>query len=247
MIMKRTDVFRIFLIVPFFITFLSCTNYFIDKANEEHDRFVGSDGWRYKVDSDIHQYNVTHDTTLLYNSLAYLENVPITDDNKITWHTRKLSVLRLLHKYDTVFAVLDTCSDDAVGDFGKTKELLITEISRYNYYHQFEKRDQMIDELITYMEYCFERQKLVIENVESRYLQKYKDNQLALSAVATEIDPYTLNWYIGVRLLRGDKKADMELLIENYYQKGYVDDIGKDWLQSLLDGNYEEKDIDSRL
>ena len=97
------------------------------------------------------------------------------------------------------------------------------------------------------MEYCFERQKLVAENVESRYLQKYKDNQMALSAVATEVDPYTLNWYIGIRLLRGDKKADMELLIENYYQNGYIDDIGKDWLQALLDGNYEEKDIDSRL
>ncbi len=88
---------------------------------------------------------------------------------------------------------------------------------------------------------------MVAQRDESRYLQKYKGNQLALCAVPTEIDPYTLNWYIGTRLLRGDKKADMELLIENYYQKGFIDDIEKDWLKTLLDGNYEEKDFDSWL
>ena len=245
--MKIIGVFKILAILLFFATILSCYNPLANKANEENNCFVGTDGWRYKVDADIHQYNVTHDTTILYSSLTYLQSVPINEDNKISWHTRILSVYRLLHKYDTVFAVLDTCQDEAFGNFGKTKELLITEISKYNYYKQFEKRDQKIDELVTYMEYCFERQKFVAEMDESRYLQKYADNQLARCAVATEIDPYTLNWYIGIRLLRGDKKADMELLIENYYQNGYIDEIGKDWLQALLDGNYEEKDIDSRL
>lgn len=239
--------FKVIYILPYFITILSCSNTLMNKAYEENRIFMEANGWQQKVDTDIHQYNVTHDTTILYNSLAYLASIPINEDNSISWHTRILSVYRLLHKYDTVFAVLDTCQDEAFGNFGKTKELLITEISKYNYYRQFEKRDQKIDELVTYMEYCFERQKFVAEMDESRYLQKYADNQLARCAVATEIDPYTLNWYIGIRLLRGDKKADMELLIENYYQNGYIDEIGKDWLQALLDGNYEEKDIDSRL
>ncbi|MCR5425035.1 MAG: hypothetical protein K6E93_09825 [Bacteroidales bacterium] len=245
--MKIIGVFKILAILLFFTTIPSCNNSLKNKAIEVNNRFMGANGWIYKVDADIHQYNVTHDTTLLYSSLAYLKSVPINEDNSVSWHTRILSVYRLLHKYDTVFAVLDTCQDEAFGNFGKTKELLITEISKYNYYRQFEKRDQKIDELVTYMEYCFERQKFVAEMDESRYLQKYVDNQLARCAVATEIDPYTLNWYIGIRLLRGDKKADMELLIENYYQNGYIDEIGKDWLQALLDGNYEEKDIDSRL
>lgn len=245
--MKTTQVFTTFFVLLSSITFLSCNNPLTAKAYEENERFVGEDGWRYKIDANIHQYNVTHDTTLLYNALAYLKDVPINDDNKITWHSRRLSVLRLLHKYDTVVAILDTCTDDVVGDFGKKKELLITEISRYNYYHQFDEREQKIDELITYMEYCFERQNMVAEQDESRYLQKYKDNQLALCAVATEINPYTLNWYIGTRLLRGDKKTDMNLLINNYYQKGLIDETGKDWLLVLLDGNYEEKDFDSRL
>ncbi len=245
--MKIIGVFKILAILLFFTTIPSCNNPLKNRAIEVNNRFMGANGWIYKVDADIHQYNVTHDTTLLYSSLAYLKSVPINEDNSVSWHTRILSVYRLLHKYDTVFAVLDTCQDEAFGNFGKTKELLITEISKYNYYRQFEKRDQKIDELVTYMEYCFERQKFVAEMDESRYLQKYVDNQLARCAVATEIDPYTLNWYIGIRLLRGDKKADMELLIENYYQNGYIDEIGKDWLQALLDGNYEEKDIDSRL
>ena len=39
----------------------------------------------------------------------------------------------------------------------------------------------------------------------------------------------------------------MNLLIKNYYQKGLIDETGKDWLLVLLDGNYEEKDFDSRL
>ena len=240
-------VLSLLIIILFLIIILQFYNPLKNKAIEVNNRFIGANGWIYKVDADIHQYNVTHDTTLLYSSLAYLKSVPINEDNSISWHTRILSVYRLLHKYDTVFAVLDTCQDEAFGNFGKTKELLITEISKYNYYRQFEIRDKKFDELVAYMEYCFERQKFVEKMDESRYLQKYIDNQLARCAVATEVDPYTLNWYIGIRLLRGDKKSDMELLIENYYQKGYIDEIGKDWLQALLDGNYEEKDIDSRL
>lgn len=237
----------ILVIILFLIIILKTHNPLVGRAVYEYNRFMGTDSWLNKVDHDIHHYNVTHDTTLLYSSLSSLKSVPVNDDNKISWLTRRLTILRLLHKYDTVFAVLDTCSDDSFGDFGKTKELLITEISQYNYYQQFEKRDQKIDELVAYMEYCFERQKFVAELDESRYLQKYIDNQLARYAVATDVNPYTLNWYIGIRLLRGDKKADMELLIENYYQKGYISELGKDWLQKLLDGNYEEKDIDSRL
>jgi len=235
-------------VIPFFFSmFLSCHNSLMNKAYEEHERFIGKDGWRYKVDSDIHKYNATHDTALLYNTLAYLENLPSNDCDIISWHTRKLTVLRLLHKYDAAFAVLDTCPDGAWGNFGKMKELLITEISKYNHYHKFEERDRKIDELISYMEYCFERQEMAVHKAELQYLQKYKDNQLALDAVATEIDPYTLNWYIGARLLRGDKKTEMDMLIEEYYQKGLIDKVGKDWLRTLLDGEYEEKDFDSQL
>lgn len=250
--MKKKSAFKIValsltIILLILVVILIIYNPLKNKAIEENDRFVGTDRWLYEVDADIHRYNVTHDTALLYSSLACLKSVPVTDDNQISWHTRRLSILRLLHKYDTVFAVIDSCQDETFGDFGKTKEILVTEISRYNYNKQFEKRDQKIDELVAYMEYCFERQAYAAEMDESGYLQKYTDNQLARSAVATEVNPYTLNWYIGIRLLRGDKKADMELLIEDYYQKGYVDELGKDWLQALLDGDYEEKDIDARL
>ncbi len=245
--MKRNDGFIVLSFFLYYIIFMSCSNPLVDKANEENRRFMGADSLCYKVDADIHKYNITHNTTLLYNVLAYLDDIPINNDNRINWHTRRLTVLRLLHKYDSVYAFLDTCTYDAVGDFGIKKQLLITDISRYNFYHQFEKRDQKIDELIAYMEYCFERQIITAEKGESVYLQKYKDNQLALCAVATEMDPYTLNWYIGARLLRGDKTTDLELLIENYYQKGLIDEVGKDWLGALLDGNYEEKDFDKRL
>lgn len=230
-----------------FINIVSCSKKLVYMANEENIRYIGSDGWRYKVDADIHLYNVNHDTALLYSTLAYLGNIPTNNNNKTNLLIRKLTVLRLLHKYDTVIAILDTCSDDVIGSFGKTKELLITRISHFNHYQQFKERDQKIDELIAYMEYCFERQNMVDNGDESIYLQKYKDNQLALSAVATRINPYTLNWYLGSRLLRGDNKTDIELLIENYYQMGLINDVGKDWLWSLLDGNYEEKDFDSRL
>lgn len=245
-IMKKISFFKIATISLLFVTILSCRNPLMDKAIEENNRFMGTDGWIGKVDNDIHRYNVTHDTTILYGSLACLDSVPVNDENKVSWHTRRLSVLRLLRQYDAVYAVLDTCSDDAFGDFGKTKELLVTEISQYNYHQQSEKRDEKINELVAYMEYCFERQQSVAAKDESGYLQKYRDNPLAMRAVATEMNEYTLNWYIGVRLLRGDEKADMKSLIADYYQQGYIDEVGKDWLETLLDGDYEEKDIDAR-
>lgn len=246
-IMNKNSVFKIATISLLFVTILSCRNPLMDKAIEENNRYMGTEGWIDKVDNDIHRYNVSHDTTILYGALACLDSVPVNDDNKVSWHTRRLSVLRLLRQYDTVYAILDTCSDEAFGDFGKTKELLVTEISQYNCLQQYEKRDGKIDELVAYMEYCFERQQSVAEKDESGYLQKYKDNPLALRAVATEMNEYTLNWYIGVRLLRGDERTDMKSLIADYHRQGYIDEVGKDWLKALLDGDYEEKDIDARF
>lgn len=245
--MKTTGVLKIISVSFFLVTFLSCTHPLLKKAYDDNERYVGMDGWRYKVDTDIHQYNVSHDTTLLYDLLAYLDSVQINDENKISWHNRRFTALRLLHKYDTVFAILDTCPDDAFGNFGKPMEQFLTELSQYNYNQQFEEWYCKIDEMVAYMEYCFELQEFVAQNDESGYMKKYDGNQLALHAVATEIDAYALNWYIGIRLLRGDEKTDMELLIENYHQKGYIDEIGKDWLRILLDGKYDEKDLDSQL
>ena len=152
--------------------------------------------------------------------------------------------MRLLHEYDTVFAMLDTCQNDIIGNFGKKREFIITEISRYNYYHQYENRDQRIDDLVVYMEYCFERQQFIAKGNEAGYIQKYKDNQLALDAVATKICFLSLNRYVGIRLLRGDNKAEIKNLIENYYQQKMIDPLEKEWLLGQLNGIYEEKDPD---
>ena len=130
----------------FSIIILSCSNSLIDKATEEHKQYMESpNAWREKVDDDIHRYNTTRDTNILYNTLAYLNDIPQNNENKKACLNRKLVVLRLLHKYDMALAVLDTCPDD-IGNFGKKEQLLVTEISQYNYCHQYEERDQKFDE-----------------------------------------------------------------------------------------------------
>ncbi len=235
---------NIFLLLVFSITILSCSNPFTKKAYEMHEECEKENGWYDMITNDVHQYNITHDTSLLYAALDCLKNVPQNDDNKKAWFGWRLTVLRLLHEYDTVFAMLDTCPNDIVGNFGKKSEFIITEISKYNYYHQYKNRDQKIDDLVIYMEYCFERQEFIAKRDEAGYLHKYKDNQLALDAVATKICFLSLNRYVGTRLLRGDNKADIKTLIENYYQQKMIDSLEKEWLLEQLNGNYEEKDLD---
>ena len=95
-----------------------------------------------------------------------------------------------------------------IGNFGKKEQLLVTEISQYNYCHQYEERDQKFDELIAYMEYCFERQKMVTEGDELKYLTKYENNQLALDAMATEVDFHALNIYLAIRRIHGDRTEE---------------------------------------
>ena len=235
---------KTFFIIFFSITFLSCSNPFIKKAYEMHEEYEKENGWYEMITNDVHQYKVTHDTSLLYAALDCLKNVPQNDDNKKVLFGWRLTVLRLLHEYDTVFAMLDTCQNDIIGNFGKKREFIITEISRYNYYHQYENRDQRIDDLVVYMEYCFERQQFIAKGNEAGYIQKYKDNQLALDAVATKICFLSLNRYVGIRLLRGDNKANIKNLIENYYQQKMIDPLEKEWLLGQLNGIYEEKDPD---
>ncbi|MBP5613724.1 MAG: hypothetical protein J6X35_06260, partial [Bacteroidales bacterium] len=108
----------------------------------------------------------------------------------------------------------------------------------------YENRDQRIDDLVVYMEYCFERQQFIAKGNEAGYIQKYKDNQLALDAVATKTCFLSLNRYLGIRLLRGDNKAEIKNLIENYYQQKMIDPLEKEWLLGQLNGIYEEKDPD---
>ena len=151
-----------------------------------------------------------------------------------------------MHKYDMALAVLDTCPDD-IGNFGKKEQLLVTEISQYNYCHQYEERDQKFDELIAYMEYCFERQKMVTEGDELKYLTKYENNQLALDAMATEVDFHALNIYLAIRRIHGDRTEDLEPIIENYYQKGVIGELDREWLQELVKAEYKEKDFDLNL
>ena len=202
--------------------------------------------WREKVDDDIHRYNITRDTNILYNTLVYLNDIPQNDENKKACLNRRLVVLRLLHKYDMALAVLDTCPDD-IGNFGKKEQLLITEISQYNYCHQNEERDQKFDELIAYMEYCFERQKMVTEGGELKYLTKYENNPLALDAIPIEVDFHALNIYLFTRRMRGDKTKELEPIIENYYQKGVIGELDRDWLLELVKEDYKEKDCDLNL
>ena len=235
---------KTFFIIFFSITFLSCSNPFIKKAYKMHEEWEKENGWYDMIANDVHQYNVTHDTSLLYAALDCLKNIPQNDDNKKVLFGWRLTVLGLLHEYDTVFAMLDTCQNDIIGNFGKKREFIITEISRYNYYHQYENRDQRIDDLVVYMEYCFERQQFIAKGNEAGYIQKYKDNQLALDAVATKICFLSLNKYMAARLLRGDDKEEIKSLIENYYQQKMIDSMDKEWLLGQLDGNYEEKDLD---
>lgn len=229
------------------ILLLSCTNHLVDKALEEHKLYMESpNAWREKVDDDIHRYNITRDTNILYNTLAYLNDIPQNDENKKACLNRRLVVLRLLHKYDMAFAVLDTCPDD-IGNFGKKEQLLVTEISQYNYCHQYEERDKKFDELIAYMEYCFERQKTVTEGDELKYLTKYENNQLAMDAVATEVDFSALNIYLAIRRMHGDRTEELEPIIENYYQKGVIGELDKDWLKELVKGEFKVKDCDMNL
>ena len=231
----------------FSIIILSCSNPLIDKAYEEQERYMESpDAWREKVDDDIHRYNTTRDTNILYNTLAYLNDIPQNNENKKACLNRRLVVLRLLHKYDMALAVLDTCPDD-IGNFGKKEQLLVTEISQYNYCHQYEERDKKFDELIAYMEYCFERQKTVTEGDELKYLTKYENNQLAMDAVATEVDFSALNIYLAIRRMHGDRTEELEPIIENYYQKGVIGELDREWLQELVKAEYKEKDFDLNL
>lgn len=229
------------------IVILSCSNPLIDKAYEEHKRYMESTGaWCEKVDDDIHRYNTTRDTNILYNTLKYLNDIPQNEENKKAWLNRRLVVLRLLHKYDTVFAVLDTCPND-ICNFGKKEQLLVTEISQYNYCHQYKERDQKFDELIAYMEYCFERQKMATEGDELKYLTKYENNQLAKDAMATAVDFLTLNEYLFIRRLRGDKTEDLEPIIEKNYQKGVIGELDRDWLKGIVKGEFKVKDCDMNL
>lgn len=240
----KQNIFYVFL---FSIVTMSC-NPSMSDAYEELAQWNKINGWYHIVDENISQYNFTHDSTLLYSTLLYLDSIPQNNDNKVALLNRRLTVLRLLHKYDMVFAILDTCSEKSTGVFGKTAEYMITEISQYNYCYQHEKRNQKINELVCYMDYCFERHEMVSKENEIGYLQKYRDNQLALNAIAVKKEFITLNWYIVAKLLRGDKKTDIKLIIENYYNTYYInDEIEKEWLLGLLNVNYEEKDFDVLL
>lgn len=231
----------------FSIISISCSNPLIDKATEEHKQYMESpNAWREKVDDDIHRYNITRDTNILYNTLAYLNDIPQNNENKKACLNRRLVVLRLLHKYDMALAELDTCPDD-IGNFGKKEQLLVTEISQYNYCHQYEERDQKFDELIAYMEYCFERQKSVTEGDKLKYLTKYENNPLALDAIPIEVDFHALNIYLFTRRMRGDKTKELEPIIENYYQKGVIGELDRDWLLELVKAEYKEKDFDLNL
>lgn len=232
------------------VLILSCTNPFTKKADEDMKRWEEAYGcsWHFTVDNDIHRFNITHDTLVLYNTLTYLNDINPNETSERVWFSSKLIVLRLLHKYDVVFAMLDTCSNDVVGDYGRLWDYMVTEISMYNYYQQYENLNQKLEELIVYMEYCIERQKFVSKRLEYDYLKKYKDNQLALDAVATKADCPTLSWYVGARLMRGDKKDDVKSQIEDFYKQGVINAFDRDCLIEKLPENNKEvkiKDFDS--
>ena len=97
------------------------------------------------------------------------------------------------------------------------------------------------------MEYCFERQKTVTEGGELKYLTKYENNQLAMDAVATEVDFSALNIYLAIRRMHGDRTEELEPIIENYYQKGVIGELDKDWLKELVKGEFKVKDYDMNL
>ena len=88
---------------------------------------------------------------------------------------------------------------------------------------------------------------MVTEGDELKYLTKYENNQLALDAMATEVDFHALNIYLFTRRMRGDKTKELEPIIENYYQKGMIGELDKDWLQELVKAEYKEKDFDLNL
>lgn len=206
------------IIIALFLSFffLSCSSNRTKEAyliNQQWAEFNRHGICLDSIDYQIHQYNCTKDSSLLRYALYRLGEVKQTGVNMSDCLERKLSILRLLHEYDTVSIIINSYSDSAFGLFGKTKQILLTEISKHNYQRQYKNRHQKTDELVTYMEYCFERQYSVFADSDSAYLNKYRENPLALKAVATEVSPISLQWYIVARLFRGDNKTELERLI----------------------------------
>ena len=47
--------------------------------------------------------------------------------------------------------------------------------------------------------------------------------------------------------MHGDRTEDLEPIIENYYQKGVIGELDKDWLKELVKGEFKVKDYDMNL
>lgn len=200
------------------------------------------------IDNHINQYNHTHDTAILIAALTDLEaNFREQDIYKQFYIERKLTIIRLLHEYDLAQSVLEKYSDESFGAFGKKMQSMITDISILNYQKQNIDRDQKVNELITYMEYCFEHKDSIDCGNETGFLKKYHNDNYAKESVATPKDSESLSWYVMARLLRGDNKQEIQNEIEMLTKDNIIDNITQEMLSNLLTRQIQEIDFDANL
>lgn len=201
-----------------------------------------------RIDDKISQYNITHDTALLINAMTELElNLQDKDPYKQFYLERKLTIARLLHEYDLAQSVLSQYPESDFGVFGKKLQFMITQVSIFNYQELDNERVRALDELIDYMEYCFERQDSIDIGNEAGFLQKYDNNKLAKESIATSIEYESLSWYVMARLLRGDKQQEIHNRLDVLTKGQSIGSITQEMLLNLLTKQIQDIDFDMNL
>ena len=229
----------------------ACVNPLTKKAYSEHQQWLEGNPYTSvldSIDNSRHLYNQTHDTTLLINALATLEaSLWDAESQRAAYAWRKLSINRQLHRYDSARGMLSTYPNSCFSPFGKKQQELVTDICEYNYTMQTEERDLKVNELITYMEYCFEHEDSIAHGAEAGFLKKYSGNQLALESVPTPVDFSSLSWYVRARALRGDDLQELQKLIEVLARDYHLSSMAEEWMPKLLELERDEIDFDKYI
>lgn len=246
--MKRILFISLIALLPLLIT--ACTNSQNKSAYSVHQLWLEANEVNLKIDSVdalIHQYNLVHDAQLLQSALDRLDPAIKNGCQNQALLVRKMSIFRLLHEYDTVQAILDAYQDTNDVVLCHRMQTLLTDISKHNYYHQEKELEDGLNNLVSFLELCFERQSYSEAGNEEQFLQKYPNNPLAIDAKAADHSPLVLDYYIVARLLRGDDPSVVEKLINEYSRDGLIGDITQELLLSRLTQNYSGKDFDMLL
>lgn len=228
----------------------ACTNSQYKSASSVHQLWLKANEKGFEidyVDALIHQYNEVHDTQLLHSALDCLDTAFTDKCQNQVLLARRMSIFRLLHEYDTVQAILEDYQDSSDVILSKRMQALLTDISKNNYYHREKELGEGLNDLVSFLDLCFERQSYVEDGKEEQFLQKYPNNPMAIDAKATDYTPQILDYYIVALLLRGDDASAVEKLVNAYYRDGVIGEITRDVLMNRLAQDYSGKDFDMLL